>query len=95
MRDLRRNKDLLGNMVEVIDYALEFAKGYDYDTFWVDKKTYFAVVKNIEIVGEAHIKLPMNSVTATLRHPGKSSSTCGISWYMLMQTLFHTCYGRP
>ena len=44
-------------MVEAIDYALAFAKGYDYDTFLVDKKTYFAVVKNMEIVGEAAYQL--------------------------------------
>ena len=57
MRDPHRDKDLLGNMVEAIDYALAFAKGYDYDTFLVDKKTYFAVVKNMEIVGEAAYQL--------------------------------------
>ena len=44
-------------MVEAIDYALAFAKEYDYDTFLVDKKTYFAVVKNMEIIGEAAYQL--------------------------------------
>jgi len=57
MRDPRRDKSLLGNMVESIDYALAFAEGYDYKTFVADKRTYFAVVKNMEIIGEAAYQL--------------------------------------
>lgn len=57
MRDPRRDKSLLGNMVESIDYALAFVEGYDYKTFMADKRTYFAVVKNMEIIGEAAYQL--------------------------------------
>ena len=57
MRDPRRDKDLLANMVEAIDYALGFVEGYDYDKFLADKRTYFAVVKNMEIIGEAAYQL--------------------------------------
>ena len=42
MRDPRRDKDLLANMVEAIDYALGFVEGYDYNKFLADKRTYFA-----------------------------------------------------
>ena len=57
MRDPRRDKSLLGNMVESIDYALAFVEGYDYKAFVADKRTYFAVVKNMEIIGEAAYQL--------------------------------------
>lgn len=42
MRDPRRDKDLLNNMVEAIDYAMAFVEGYSYEEFVADKKTYFA-----------------------------------------------------
>ncbi len=57
MRDPKRDKNLLENMVEAIDYALSFAEGYSYEAFVQDKRTYFAVVKNMEIVGEAAYQL--------------------------------------
>ena len=57
MRDPRRDKDLLNNMVEAIDYAMAFVEGYSYEEVVADKKTYFAVVKNMEIVGEAAYQL--------------------------------------
>ena len=44
-------------MVESIDFALAFVEGYDYKTFVADKRTYFAVVKNMEIIGEAAYQL--------------------------------------
>lgn len=47
MRDPRRDKSLLGNMVESIDYALAFAEGYDYKTFVADKLSRVDVVRQV------------------------------------------------
>ena len=44
-------------MVEAIDYAVALIENYDYKKFVADKRTYFAVVKNMEIIGEAAYQL--------------------------------------
>jgi len=42
-------KDIIQNMVD----AEEFIQGFSYETFISDKKTFNAVVRSIEVIGEA------------------------------------------
>ena len=57
MRERARDK---GRIQDIIEHALnveELMKGFTYEKFLNDKRTYYAVMKNIEIVGEAAFML--------------------------------------
>jgi len=47
-------KDIIQNMVD----AEEFIQGLSYETFISDKKTFNAVVRSIEVIGEATKSIP-------------------------------------
>jgi len=57
MRERIRDKGRLEHILESIDYAFEFAKGMGFEDFKTDMKLQFAIIKNIEIIGEASYKL--------------------------------------
>ena len=57
MRETIRDKSRLEHILESIDYILEFTKGSTFDGFVKNKMLQFAVVKNLEIIGEASYKL--------------------------------------
>jgi uncharacterized protein with HEPN domain len=48
----------LDDILEAIGNIREYVKGMDYDAFARDKKTRDAVVRNLEIIGEAAGRLP-------------------------------------
>jgi len=48
----------LDDMIEAIRRIKEFTNGMDFETFMEDIKTQDAVVRNLEIIGEASGKLP-------------------------------------
>ena len=53
MRERTRDK---GRLEDILEHSLNVEKlieGYSYDEFKADIRTYYAVMKNIEIVGEA------------------------------------------
>lgn len=49
----RRDEDYVGDIREAIARAAEYTAWYDYDRFLADRKTQDAVVRNLEIIGEA------------------------------------------
>jgi uncharacterized protein with HEPN domain len=49
----RENMDYLNDISESIDDAISFINGMTYNDFILDKKTINAVVRSIEIIGEA------------------------------------------
>lgn len=53
MRERARDKGRLQNIIEYADNVIMLIKGYSLDDFLSDKRTYYAVMKNVEIVGEA------------------------------------------
>lgn len=53
MREPARDKGRLKDMLEATDNLEEFLTGIEYSSFVSDKLRYYAVLKNIEIVGEA------------------------------------------
>lgn len=57
MRESVRDPERLRHIVDAIDNVFEFAESYKGDESMEDKKTYFAIVKNIEIIGEASYML--------------------------------------
>ena len=46
--------------MKAIRLAIEFTEGIDFETFCEDKKTIFAVIRAIQIIGEAVKKIPDN-----------------------------------
>jgi uncharacterized protein with HEPN domain len=57
MREQVRDKGRLEHILESIDYALEFTHNVTFAEYQANNMMRFAVVKNLEIVGEASYKL--------------------------------------
>ena len=49
----RGNKEFINDIKEAIERISDYTGGMGYDTFLLDPKTQDAVVRNIEIIGEA------------------------------------------
>ena len=58
MTQPREFLDYLGDIQEAVAKAQKFVAGMTYEQFAVDEKTTFAVVRCLEIVGEATRKIP-------------------------------------
>lgn len=54
----------LDDILEAIDQIQEYILSMDYETFVQDRKTQDAVVRNLEIIGEAAGRLPENTKDA-------------------------------
>lgn len=53
MRERARDKGRLLNIIEYSANVMMLIEGYSLGEFLKDKRTYFSVMKNVEIVGEA------------------------------------------
>ena len=53
MREKPRDKERLNHMIEAIDNIFEFIDGKSFEVYKNDKILRFAVIKNLEIIGEA------------------------------------------
>jgi uncharacterized protein with HEPN domain len=62
----RSDRDLLGDIVEALRRAQAYSADQAYDSFLADTKTQDAVIRTLEIVGEATKRL---SVSLRERHP--------------------------
>jgi uncharacterized protein with HEPN domain len=49
----RRDKEYLSDIIEAIERIAQYAEGLAYSDFIQDKKTQDAVVRNLEVIGEA------------------------------------------
>lgn len=49
--------DYLNDIIESICLAIEFTKNLNYDVFVQDNKTIFAVIRCLEVIGEASKKI--------------------------------------
>jgi uncharacterized protein with HEPN domain len=50
--------DYLNDMLDALEKAQQFVQGLSYDQFAKDEKTNFAVVRALEIIGEAAKRIP-------------------------------------
>ncbi|GHT09208.1 DUF86 domain-containing protein [Bacteroidia bacterium] len=57
MREKIRDKDRLGQILEAIENVFEFTKEVSFEEYKSNKILRFAVVKNLEIIGEASYNL--------------------------------------
>lgn len=53
MREPARDSGRIQDILEAAGNVTEFAEGLDFDAFCKDKLRYFAIIKNVEIIGEA------------------------------------------
>lgn len=51
--------DYVEDIIKAMDNAREFIKGLNYDSFSTDTKTVYAVLRAIEIIGEAAKNIPV------------------------------------
>lgn len=59
MSKRREIADHLNDILTAINDIAEFTQGIDYDAFVSDKKTFNAVIRSLEIVGEATKRIPI------------------------------------
>ena len=60
MREPERDLGRLQDIIQAADHILSFTKGYSQEELAADKLRYFAVVKNVEIIGEATYMLSLD-----------------------------------
>ena len=53
MREVDRDPGRLEDILKAADNVMSFVLGRTYESFVADKMCYFAVLKNLEIIGEA------------------------------------------
>ena len=56
----RDYRDYLVDILESLERIEEFTKGFTLTRFSADEKTQLAVIKSLEIIGEAVQKIPLN-----------------------------------
>jgi uncharacterized protein with HEPN domain len=54
----REYRDFVNDIIESIDDISQFVAGMTYDDFVIDKKTINAVIRSMEIIGEASKNMP-------------------------------------
>lgn len=67
-RDLR---DYINDLIEACEDILSFTRGMSYSDFVADKRTVNAVIRSLEVIGEATKKLPMSFRSAYPNIPWK------------------------
>lgn len=78
MREPERDLGRLYDIIEAANHIASFTEGYSHEELREDKLRYFAVVKNVEIIGEAaymlslefkekHREIPWNDIIR-MRH---------------------------
>ena len=57
MREPERDNGRLLDIIQAANHIISFTEGYSLEELFADKLRYFAVVKNVEIIGEASYML--------------------------------------
>jgi uncharacterized protein with HEPN domain len=57
MSDPRRDRDYLGDIVEAAERVLSYAGGFSFESFLEDGRTQDAVLRNLQVIGEAARKI--------------------------------------
>lgn len=56
----RTHVDAVADVIEAIDHVARFVEGMTYDAFVEDVRTVYAVVRALEIIGEATKRIPQS-----------------------------------
>ena len=71
MREPLRDKDRLAHMLAAADRVIRYTAGKAYESLVSDDMMYYAVVKNIEIIGEAANLLSQEFIASPTETPWK------------------------
>ena len=71
MREEIRNKERLNHIINSIDRVMRYTEGKKYEDLLSDDMMYYAVVKNIEMIGEAANMLTEDFVKSHTETPWK------------------------
>ncbi|MFC5519494.1 DUF86 domain-containing protein [Polaromonas jejuensis] len=83
--DPLRIADYLQHILEAIDNIQDYTVGMDLDAFMADRKTRDAVIRNLEVIGEACNNVAKN-------HPAFASQHSSVPWgfaYEMRNALSH------
>jgi uncharacterized protein with HEPN domain len=78
MSDLRRDLDYLLDIEDAIHHAIAYSEGISWEEYIEDRKTQDAVLRNLEVLGEAAKKSALSSVESTPIFLGKKWQGQGI-----------------
>jgi uncharacterized protein with HEPN domain len=67
----RTSADHLGDILDAAEKAQGFVEGTTYEAFVGDDKTVFAIIRALEIIGEATKRLPKRFATSIHRSHGR------------------------
>jgi len=67
----REIKDYLNDIVDAMDKSITFTSEMNYEDFVKDTRTVYAVIRALEIIGEAVEKIPGNTRKNILKFHGK------------------------
>ena len=84
----------LADMIESAHKALQYVHGLDFQEFVRDSKTQDAVVRNLEVLGEAAKRIPPRCDSAIPKSLGHKSWACAIALSMATSPLTHASFGR-
>lgn len=82
----RDYRDYLDDMISSIDEAVSFIEDMEYENFYRDRKTVNAVVRSLEVLGEAGKKIPEEVRAKSLDIPWRR--ICG-----MRDKLIHDYFG--
>ena len=68
--------DYVEDIIKAMDDALSFVKGMDYDTFVKDRKTVYAVIRALEIIGKQQRIFRLQLRLVILKFPGRTWLGC-------------------
>ncbi|MDN6887740.1 DUF86 domain-containing protein [Variovorax sp. CAN2819] len=68
-RDPQRVADYLGHILQAIDSIREYTSDATADSYLADRKTQDAVVRNLEVIGEASNNIVKHHAEFALAHP--------------------------
>jgi uncharacterized protein with HEPN domain len=57
MSSPRRDRDYLGDIVEAAERVLSYASGLNFESFLDDRRTQDAILRNLQVIGEAAKKI--------------------------------------
>lgn len=72
----RAYSDFLQDILEVSAKAQQFVEGVDYAEFESNDEKIYAVIRALEVIGEAVKSIPKQNETVILKYPGRRWPEC-------------------
>ncbi|HEY3362303.1 MAG TPA: HepT-like ribonuclease domain-containing protein [Methanosarcina sp.] len=83
----RDQEDFLIDILDSIEKVESFIEGFEFEDFFIDDKTIYAVILALEIIGEATKNLPDSLKKRCPEVPWRDSPGYAIKWSMRIQVL--------